>query len=308
MRLSILYRGPLSSCNYECGYCPFAKREDPPELLREDEAALSRFVSWAEGRAGDELAVLFTPWGEALHRRWYQQALARLTRAPHVRRAAIQTNLAAGLAWVEECDKPKLALWATYHPSQVARARFVGRCRELLARGVMFSVGVVGLKENLAEAEALRAELPPAVYVWINAYKREPRYYTAEELKAFEAIDPLFAFNAVSHPSLGESCRAGASVISVDGGGTIRRCHFIREPLGNLYESGFERALFDRACVNATCGCHIGYVHLDRLGLGEAFGGGILERIPEGWPGAADALRRRSERLRAETQLPGEKL
>ena len=26
MNLSILYRGPLSSCNYACGYCPFAKR------------------------------------------------------------------------------------------------------------------------------------------------------------------------------------------------------------------------------------------------------------------------------------------
>ena len=26
--LSILYRGPLSSCNYGCEYCPFAKREE----------------------------------------------------------------------------------------------------------------------------------------------------------------------------------------------------------------------------------------------------------------------------------------
>ena len=40
-----------------------------------------------------------------------------------------------------------------------------------------FSVGVVGLKEHVAEIAALRAELPPAVYLWVNAYKREPDYY-----------------------------------------------------------------------------------------------------------------------------------
>ncbi|MEN8446791.1 MAG: radical SAM protein, partial [Cyanobacteria bacterium J06555_13] len=27
MNLSILYRGPLLSCNYGCEYCPFAKRQ-----------------------------------------------------------------------------------------------------------------------------------------------------------------------------------------------------------------------------------------------------------------------------------------
>ena len=33
MRLSILYRGPLSSCNYDCAYCPFAKRRETPAQL-----------------------------------------------------------------------------------------------------------------------------------------------------------------------------------------------------------------------------------------------------------------------------------
>ena len=42
-----------------------------------------------------------------------------------------------------------------------------------------FSVGVVGLKEHFGEIEALRRELPPDVYLWVNAYKREPDYYTA---------------------------------------------------------------------------------------------------------------------------------
>ena len=61
----------------------------------------------------------------------------------------------------------------------------------------------------------------------------------------------------------------------------MRRCHFIREPLGNIYQPGFERALRERPCTNQTCDCHIGYVHLDELGLSDIYGPGILERIPE---------------------------
>jgi MoaA/NifB/PqqE/SkfB family radical SAM enzyme len=280
LSLSILFRGPLSSCNYGCAYCPFAKRHEAAAELAVDRRALGRFVEWVAGRIGDRIAILFTPWGEALTRRWYRDALIRLTHLPQVERAAIQTNLSCGLDWVDDCDKRRLALWTTFHPSQSSRGRFIARCRELDRRGVRFSVGIVGLKEHRGEAEALRRELPQHVYVWVNAYKRDPDYYAAEDLRHFAAIDPLFPVNAVRHPSLGRSCRAGRSVIAVDGEGTIRRCHFIRAPIGNLYEPGFEAALVERPCTNATCSCHIGYVHLDHLGLYPVFGPGVLERIP----------------------------
>jgi hypothetical protein len=143
----------------------------------------------------------------------------------------------------------------------------------------------VGLRRFAGEIEALRAELPPEVYLWINAAKSggdgEP---PEEDIARFERVDPLFRINTRRHPSLGRSCRAGASVISVDGDGTMRRCHFVREVIGNLYEPGFEAALKERPCPNVTCGCHIGYVHLDDLGLYPVFGDGILERIPAIWP------------------------
>jgi sulfatase maturation enzyme AslB (radical SAM superfamily) len=93
MNLSILYRGPLSSCNFACDYCPFAKRTETREQLARDRECLSRFVAWAGTRTSDALGVLFTPWGEALVREWYQDALADLTRMPHVTKAAIQTNI-----------------------------------------------------------------------------------------------------------------------------------------------------------------------------------------------------------------------
>src|SRR5262249_52265128 len=143
-------------------------------------------------RTADAVGVLFTPWGEALVRRWYQDAFAALTNLPNVVKVAAQTNLSCKLDWVEACDKAKLALWCTYHPGETTRERFLAKCRELLARGVRFSVGVVGLKEHLAEIEALRRELPPDVYLWVNAYKRESDYYPPEIVEELTRLDPLF--------------------------------------------------------------------------------------------------------------------
>lgn len=280
MNLSILYRGPLSSCNYGCDYCPFAKHTETPAEHERDRQALERFVAWVAERRQDQIGIFFTPWGEALVRKRYQDAIVSLTNLPNVVKVAIQTNLSSRLDWAERCDKNKLALWATYHPTQVSRERFLAKCAELERRQVRFSVGIVGMKEHMGEIEAMRQALPPHIYLWINAYKHQADYYSDEEISAFTGIDPLFPLNNQYHPSQGRACRTGESVISVDGSGTIRRCHFIKTPLGNIYEPGFETVLQPRACTNATCGCHIGYVHMPELQLYEIFGPGVLERIP----------------------------
>jgi hypothetical protein len=113
--LTILYRGPLSSCDYDCPYCPFAKRRDGTEQLRRDRTALERFTAWAAGR-DHPLSVLFTPWGEGLVRSWYRRAMVELSHLPHVRRVAIQTNFSCRPDWLAEADLDTLALWVTYHP------------------------------------------------------------------------------------------------------------------------------------------------------------------------------------------------
>lgn len=282
MKLSILYRGPLSSCNYGCVYCPFAKHQESDEEHAADAAALERFVAWVGARPQDTISVFFTPWGESLIRRRYQRALVRLTNLPNVAKAAIQTNGSCRLDWAEECDKSRLGLWVTYHPTQTSRNRFVARCTEMEQRGIRFSVGVVGLKENFEEIEALRSELPPNIYLWVNAFKRLDHYYSSEDVDFLQAMDPLFPVNNQRHHSLGRPCRTGQSVISVDGDGVIRRCHFIKTPLGNIYETGWETVLSERLCTNQTCGCHIGYVHMNELELYDTFADGILERIPGG--------------------------
>lgn len=275
--LTILYRGPLASCDYDCGYCPFAKRRDTPEQLRSDKAALERFATWVAD-APERISVLFTPWGEGLTRTWYRRTLADLSHLPHVERVTIQTNLSAHPRWTEAADLSRLALWATYHPDQVPYARFLARCRELHQRGVRFSVGVVGKPEHLSPASQLRADLPPDVYLWINA--AEGRTYTDAEAAAWTALDPHFSYSRHAHPSRGLPCRTGETVISVDGEGTVRRCHFVPEVLGNLYDGSFREALRPRPCPKESCDCHIGYVHMPSLPLYDVFAGGILERVP----------------------------
>ena len=189
-------------------------------------------------------------------------------------------RIRARLDWMKETDVSKLGIWATFHPDWTPLDRFVAQCERLLGWGVRFSVGVVGFPAHRPHLEALRKALPPSVYVWVNAVKKLAPTYSADDLAFFESVDPLFRFNLTPHPSRGQACQAGESVISVDGDGTARRCHFIATPIGNLYDEHFEAARVPRACTNDTCGCHIGYVHLDYLELRKVFGAGLLERIP----------------------------
>lgn len=115
----------------------------------------------------------------------------------------------------------------------------------------------------------------------------EGHTYTDEEAARWTELDPLFPYSRDPHRSAGLPCRTGESVISVDGDGTVRRCHFVKAELGNLYDGSYRRALGPRACPLAECDCHIGYVHLESLPLYDVFAGGVLERIPAGHPPGA---------------------
>ncbi|MCE7002583.1 STM4011 family radical SAM protein [Kibdelosporangium philippinense] len=279
MHLTMLYRGPLASCDYACAYCPFAKRRDSTEQLRGDRAALHRFTSWVSENTQDEVSVLFTPWGEGLVRSWYRDAMVALSRMPHVRRVAIQTNMSCRSTWIADCDLDTAAFWITYHPTQVTQDRFLRKCAELTRIGARFSVGIVGLPEHLDDARYLRKELPQDVYLWVNA--AEGHEYTDDQAAEWQNIDPLFHYSRHAHVSKGLPCRTGDTVISVLGDGTVRRCHFVPQTIGNLYDGSFRAALKPRPCPLSTCDCHIGYVHLEPTGLYDVFAGGILERIPQ---------------------------
>lgn len=279
MTLSILYRGMLSSCNYDCPYCPFAKHKDSRATLATDARQLAQFVQFIRQQKDIQFKLFFTPWGEALIRKYYQQALVELSHFDNVEKVAIQTNLSCTLTWLKNANKDKIALWATYHPGQVTRAAFLEKCLQLDQAGITYSVGIVGFKETIEEIETVRELLPKEKYVWVNALKKKEDYYNTAEKERLIAIDPYVTYNMIHHDSKGKACRTGHTVISVDGDGNIYRCHFIKEKLGNLYEDALKQLLSPRACTNATCGCHIGYVHMDHLGLYDVYKGRELERV-----------------------------
>lgn len=280
--LSLLYRGTLSSCNYACAYCPFAKKQDSRAVLARDAREVARFAGWVAQQTR-AIGVLFTPWGEALVRHHYRSAMQALAALTHVRQVALQTNLAGPLAWLSEMDaasRAKIGLWCTYHPDQTTIARFVERCARLDAMGVRYSVGVVALHAHYDAIQALRAALPEHVYLWLNAYdRRGPGYYSAEDLEWLDAIDPWFLQNRRPVPSRGKGCYAGETALSVDGDGELARCHFLPERLGNLYKDDLADMLQERSCPRFKCDCYIGYAQRKDLPFQTVFGDGVLARI-----------------------------
>ncbi|PJK12708.1 radical SAM protein [Lysobacteraceae bacterium NML120232] len=277
--LSVLYRGSLSSCSYACDYCPFAKTDNSAAELARDAAELARFVDWCAHWPGP-LRVLFTPWGEALVQPHYREAMIRLSQLAHVRRVAAQTHLGIPVRWLDEVNPASFALWCTWHPSQAPLHAFLRRCDALLQRGLRFSVGMVAMPEHYPALTALRTALPAEVPVWLNAYdQRDANYYRADEVRWLSGIDADFEYSLNPPPSRGAPCHAGQEVISVDGAGNARRCHFVPTSIGNLYDGSLRLADAPGACPNACCDCFIGYVHRADLPLAARYGEGRLERI-----------------------------
>jgi hypothetical protein len=278
--LTLAYRGSLASCNYSCGYCPFAKRRDTAATLSHDAQSLTRFVDWVLARR-DALQIQFTPWGEALVRDYYRQAVLKLANAEHVNQVAVQTNLSSSLKWLEHPQAVKIALWATYHPAQVSLHRFVRKCLQLRALGIRFSVGVVAMHEHYQAIRQLRAALPPDTVIWLNAYdRRTANYYSADDLEWLDVIDPWFIHNRRPARSLGAPCRTGQDFFLVHGNGDVWRCHTVPRILGNLYARPLEDLAERRPCTRLRCECFVGYVHREDLPLREAFGAGAIGRLP----------------------------
>lgn len=276
--LSILWRGPLDSCNYACTYCPFAKRAARPAVLAQDRQDFTRFIAWVRDHPERPLRILCTPWGEALVHAWYRDGLAELSRLPQVRQACIQTNGSASWSWLAGAMPARLGLWITWHPTEISAERFVAQLAPVLAAGVPCSVGCVGVPAHLTLIEELRCRLPAAIPMWINAQQPAPSYQP-DEIARLARIDPHIALGLRPHASRGKACRTGATAITVDGAGAVRRCHFVDEELGNLYRDDLDGMLATRPCPRRQCDCFIGYAHLEELRLDRVYGDGLLPRI-----------------------------
>jgi MoaA/NifB/PqqE/SkfB family radical SAM enzyme len=283
MTLKILYRGHLTDCNYTCAYCPFSKTKNTKAEQQQDRVALTAFVDWVAQNSNAErpIEILFTPYGEAMVRPWYREAFVQLSHLPFVKKVAVQTNLSWHTQWLSEANSDRVAIWATYHPDFISIKKFLEKCAQLSSLGVAYSVGVVGLREQFDKIQALRNLLPASTYLWINAYKDVPLYYSSDEIELLTTIDPHFPTNLQDYSSNNQACRTGYEVVSIEGNGDLYRCHFIKEKRGNIFKDELEKMLWRSPCTRNICDCHIGYVHMDNLNLYALYGDRVLERIPQ---------------------------
>lgn len=288
MSLLVLFRTRLEWCNYACGYCPWnatLTRVDA-DAFRADAERLRRIIDRV-AELPRPVEFFITPKAEYLVLPYWREAVGRLLALPQVTRVTVQTNLSFDVAaFLDAVDGAKLALWTTYHPSEVDAAGFEALATKwdvLLARGVPFSVGVVGTRENLARLETVRARLDPRVYLWVNAYKREPDYYTSADRARIRAIDPYFELNDLVYRSIGRPCSAGQRAVYLDDEGDLRRCFFVGDVIGNLFRDGWTTLDEAAPCPQPTCHCYVGQMHAVELDFRGVYGDFLAARIPRAY-------------------------
>lgn len=286
MSLLVLFRSRLEWCNYTCHYCPWNATLN--RVGRDDFADDERRVRRVIARVAElprPVEFFVTPKAEYLVLPYWREAVARLTHLPQVSRVTVQTNLSFDVAaFLGEVDPGKVAFWTTFHPTEVpadAIETLHSRWELLRRHGVPFSVGLVGTRDNLTHLEALRRRLPPDVYVWVNAYKREADYYTPDDLDRIRAVDPWFDLNNQHFPSLGRPCTAGQLAVYLDDEGDLRRCFFVGKVIGNLFRDGWTTLPDAEACPNATCHCYVGHMHIPELDFRGVYGRDLAVRIPQ---------------------------
>lgn len=287
MTLLVLFRTRLEWCNYTCHYCPWNANEVrvPATAFHEDQERLTRVLDRV-AELPRPVEFFITPKAEYLVLPYWREAVRRLLSMPQVRRVTVQTNLAWDVAaFLPTVEARKLALWTTYHPTEADVEPLHAKWALLREAGVAFSVGVVGTRENLDAVDELRRRLPPDVYLWVNAYKREGDYYTPAERGRVRAVDPLFDLNDRVYPSRGKPCTAGSHAVYLDDEGDLRRCFFVGAVIGNLFRDGWATLPAPAACPVATCHCYVGHMHAVELDFRGVYGGNVAARIPLGWPG-----------------------
>lgn len=288
MSLTILYRSNIEFCNYSCHYCPWhtAPRKVNKGELEKDKAELNRVTTRLLALKLD-CEVFFVPKGENLILDYYWDAILQLLQGSTIRRVTIQTNLsfnpAARLGQLPDSSLRKLALWITCHPLQMpdGMSAFLHKLDFLKQREVIFSVGIVGIKEHFGAICKLASALAERnVTLWVNAYKREHGYYSDKELAFLENVDPTFARTNIRLNTFGMLCNAGYNVLYLDGKGDIRRCLFVKETLGNIF-SNYSLLESPHPCPNDSCHCYLGHLNIPSLGYRCIYGENLCVRIPK---------------------------
>lgn len=269
--LQVYYRGYLKSCNYACSYCPFSKKKMSERQLMKDREALFRFIDRIgklEETKGERFAVQIVPYGEALIHDFYWEAMAKLSCLSCCDAVGCQTNLSFPVEKMiskfseNQGNVEKLRLWCTYHPAMTGKEDFLKQSQSLRDRGVKHCIGAVGNPENIQDIKALRRELPPEIYFWINRMDGLKRQYTSQEKKALEEIDPFF-HSELSYPAA--ACENCKNSWFVQADGRVTPCNLSKSSLGNLYDNEFGSSCKTPGSMSGACKCFLAYCNrLDR--------------------------------------------
>ena len=155
--------------------------------------------------------------------------------------------------------------------AQCARARPTPACAT--------SVGVVGLREHLAAARALRAALPGR-RLPVDQRGQGARATPPTRSRAWTRDRSAVRLN--TRAGRASAARAAPASARSPSTATARCAAATSSPSRSATSTTATgaAALAPRACTQLDCDCHIGYVHLDYLELDKVFATGLLERIP----------------------------
>lgn len=270
----VYYRGAIDFCNYRCSYCPFAKRTARKEILTRERELLERL--YHRIRTLDDVALMMTPYGEALIHDFYQEELARMAALPNVKKVGVQTNLSFDAEeFLRRTDGflEKIALWATFHPECTTTDAFAEKANRLASRTAL-SAGMVATGENGGEIRRLRALLSPNIYLWLNAMDRRRTSFQASTIDALQTVDPMFGFEFARR----RECRSDSGFLHchsrehlyIDGGTSSSSCFFRKK-----------HSIPEDCNDHRKCDCYLGYSNFDAPPMQFFFGDGLPFRVPE---------------------------
>lgn len=281
---NIYFRGFLSSCNYTCSYCNFAKRKSSKMELLKDKECLNRFcVFFDTTEFRNAVSIFLTPYGEGLIHDYYVEAIGKLAKSRKCKYVSCQTNLSFNINdFLEKlktlnADLSKVKLWASYHPEMVSTDEFVSKVKVLKSR-IDLCVGIVAIPDNLDSVFELRKHLPQEIYMWINAKEREETRYSKSQIKSLVEIDPLFYNELQRNKAQNSCCNAGVDSVFIRANGDVFPCHLYKSKLFNIYLNQNPTSPFK--CDRKSCHCYLSYSHRVELNLERYFGDYTPIRLP----------------------------
>lgn len=271
-RLNVRFFTDYNVCNYACEYCISGQSDpDDPRVLANWRGENYQPIIDALMRLPHALNVRLGVGGEFFLNPKLIDGARALSHSANVVAVNLITNLSFPLKhyrkWFSDFDRSKIALVASYHPTQIRDRDEWRATARALAREVDFSVCTVAHPDIIAElAEAIpsmRAE-GLSVFVqpflgWLDGVFYPDAY--SEEQRA--VLRPLFYSRhdwsyllEGKRPGL---CHAGHTSIYVDMTGVVRICGMEiqgPQPIGNLL-TGEPLRLYDgpRPCTAAQCRC-----------------------------------------------------